>query len=366
MGFKELSTSELMQWHLLKKSFNVLDIRSKKDRAEWQITNSIHLDVYEDLKIGKTDSLGEISLDVSVPVVVYCGSGALSKVAAEYLTSVGYDAFSLTGGLKQWNFEFDLAEIVNPNIKIIQVRRVAKGCLSYIIGVGNEAMVVDASLDSEIYIQIAEKQNWKIKYTTDTHIHADYVSRSRDLALQLGIPFLLNAEAKVAYDFEPILNNQQIPLGNLAISALHTPGHTYESTSYLLTNKYLFTGDTLFVDSVGRPDLKATENEMFLKANALYDSIRRLLAFDDEVQILPAHYGQSLEVGQLFITSTLEEIKKNVPLIALEREAFISKILANLPPTPPNYLVIAEINKTGRLGEMKLTDLEAGANRCAV
>lgn len=365
-AIKTIDTNTLRDWLQEGKKVSILDIRPISERAEWLIPQSIHLNVYDQLKKGDKNALNVLHLDKTVPVVSLCAGGKLSLFATEILTEKGFEAYSLEGGMKAWNYAYDTATLQIGNVKIIQIRRVAKGCLSYLIGSDDKAIVIDASLEPSVYATIAEQNGWKIEYVTDTHIHADYVSRTKELAAFTGSKHIMIASAQVAYDFVSIKNGTIIKIGKANLTVIHTPGHTWESTSFLLNGKALFTGDTLFTDGIGRPDLKADEAESTQKASILFDSLQMITALEDNILILPAHTSESILFGQEIIAAELGQLKKNIIALSLEKETFVETTLSKLPPTPPNYLTIATINRNGDYTGYSLADLEAGANRCAI
>jgi len=139
-------------------------------------------------KLGIPESKA-LDLNKNTPVVTSLCRGGKSSIirCLKHLTERGYSVFSLEGGMKAWNYAWNTAELqVGENLSIIQVSRLAKGCLSYPIASEGEAMVIDANLDPEVYLQLAQKKGWKIRHVADTHIHADYVSRTKELALATG------------------------------------------------------------------------------------------------------------------------------------------------------------------------------------
>jgi rhodanese-related sulfurtransferase len=153
----------------------ILDVRPEEEREEWYIPESHHIDVYEELKDGREDVFDDKDLPHNIPVVTICDAGKTSQTAADILAGKGYQVYSLEGGMKAWNFAWNTAELSlhDSGLKIIQVRRTAKGCLSYLAGSDDEAIVVDASLDPEIYLNIARDNGWKIRYVMDTHIRPE-------------------------------------------------------------------------------------------------------------------------------------------------------------------------------------------------
>jgi glyoxylase-like metal-dependent hydrolase (beta-lactamase superfamily II)/rhodanese-related sulfurtransferase len=363
---KVIDTQTLIDWLKVDKKVTILDIRPLSERAEWYIPQSIHANVYDALKAGDEQALDFLHLDQNTPVVSLCAGGKLSLFSTEILTKKGLDAYSLAGGMKAWNYAWDTTATQFGSITILQVRRLAKGCLSYLIGSGQQAMVIDASLDPSVYTNLAKENGWKIDYVTDTHIHADYVSRTKELAQVSDAKHVMIDKASVLYDFVPIQNRETLKVGEAQLQVFHTPGHTHESVSWLLEDKAIFTGDTLFTDGIGRPDLKAEEEESKIKAMMLFDSLQQLTAFDSQILVFPAHTSKPIVFGQETITVTLEQLKNNLAAFSLEKQDFVNSILAKLPPTPPNYLTIAEINRKGDATGHILADLEAGANRCAI
>jgi glyoxylase-like metal-dependent hydrolase (beta-lactamase superfamily II) len=269
--------------------------------------------------------------------------------------------------MKAWSLAWNTAEIhlSAQDTHIIQVRRVGKGCLSYLIGSGGEAAVIDAALDPEIYLNLARQQGWQITQVLDTHIHADHLSRSRLLAEASGATLYLPAQARVSYPFTAIGDNDVLPIGSAHIKAWHTPGHTLESTCYLINDAALITGDTLFLAAVGRPDLKANPEESQRRAHMLYGSLHRLLALPPETLVLPGHASRPVAFDGRALAAPLVQVHRQIVLLSLAEEAFVNTLLQRIPATPPNHLRIVELNEVGEMPDNDVTDLEAGGNRCA-
>ena len=346
----------------------VLDIRTTEDRAEWAIPGSLHVDAYEALKTGDPDALSGAEIPRDAPVVTVCGAGTVSLVAMEQLARRGYDARSLSGGMKAWSLAWNSAVVPLPGgtASVIQVRRTGKGCLSYLIGSDGEAAVIDASLPPDVYQRLAEQYGWTIAHVLETHVHADHLSRARLLAERTGATLRLPEQDRVAFPFHPIRDGDTIAVGASRIVALRTPGHTPESTSYLLDERALFTGDTLFLAGVGRPDLEASAEQARQRARWLHVSLGRLTALPPETLLLPGHTSEPVPFDERPIVSSLGDVTGRVAMLGLPEEEFVATILARLPPTPPNHAQIVALNEAGTLPEGNPTDLEAGANRCAV
>ena len=225
--------------------------------------------------------------------------------------------------------------------------------------------MIDAALEPEVYLKITDDRGWKIKGVLETHIHADHLSRSRRLAEQSEAPLYLPEQDRVSFSFTPLRDGEVLEVGAAKLEAIHTPGHTMESTSYLLDEVALFTGDTLFTEAVGRPDLGADSEDAQIRAKTLHNSLQRILTLPPETLILPGHTSEPVAFTGEMIGSRLAEVRKRAEVLRLPEDAFIEKITAHLPPTPPNYHQVVELNEAGRLPEGDPTDLEAGANRCA-
>jgi len=171
--------------------------------------------------------------------------------------------------------------------------------------------------------------------------------------------------APVSYQFSPLGDGDVLEVGSAKLEAVRTPGHTPESTSYLLNGRALFTGDTLFLSAVGRPDLDATPEGSRQRARELYRSLRRLLALDPETLVLPGHTGEPVAFDGEPICAQLSEVRGSVRILKEDEDAFVEEIAGRVPPTPSNFERIVELNRAGEAPEGDPTELEAGANRCA-
>jgi glyoxylase-like metal-dependent hydrolase (beta-lactamase superfamily II) len=362
----KIDVQTLSAWLEEKRPVTILDVRPKPEREEWSISGSIHLDVYDKLKANDPNALEDLKLNNHVPVVTVCAGGKMSLRASEILKQKGFDVYSLEGGMKAWNFAWNTAEITIHNVKIIQVRRSSKGCLSYIIGSQDEAVVIDAALDPKVYLDLARENGWTIKYVTDTHVHADYLSRTRELAKASIATHVLIDQANVEYAYSPVKNGWRLEFGNANLEVMLTPGHTLESTSFRLGDDAVFTGDTLFIDGVGRPDLKADPEEVIKRSKLLYQSLHKLLDLNPNALVLPAHLATAVSFDGKLITETIESLKGRLDMLRLKEKEFVDYTLSRIPLTPPNFLTIAALNKQGSYEGYDPVELEAGANRCAI
>lgn len=241
------------------------------------------------------------------------------------------------------------------------IQQLYTGCLSeaaYYVESNGEAAIIDPMRDIEEYLQLAKERNTTIKYIFETHFHADFVSGHIDLAKATGATIVYGPNTDAKFDFHLSKDNEQFKLGNVTLQVLHTPGHTLESTCYLLKDEQgkdyaVFTGDTLFVGDVGRPDLaqKGADITMNDLAGMMYDSLQqKILPLADDVIVYPAH-GPGSSCGKNLGPNTYstigDEKKSNYALQQPSKEAFINAVTDGLA-TPPQYFPInAKINKEG-------------------
>jgi glyoxylase-like metal-dependent hydrolase (beta-lactamase superfamily II)/rhodanese-related sulfurtransferase len=361
-----VDADQLRKWLEDNKQVVVLDVRPKEQREEWQIPGSIYVDAYQRLNANDLSVLDEVTIPENVPVVTVCAAGRTSMIVANELRKKGIEAYSLEGGMNAWSMAWNTATLTFDNFKILQFRRTGKGCLSYVVISGDEAIVIDASLPIEAYEQTLSEQGLSLKLTVDTHIHADHLSRSKQLAEKFNVPLYLPVQNKITFSFKSLSEDVILKVGNVSVKSIQTPGHTLESSCYLIDDKVIFTGDTLFIDSIGRPDLKASTEETKYKASLLYHSLQKLLGLADSIIVLPGHTSKPVAFNNIPIQASLASIKRNVSLLNLEEDKFVQTILEHIPPTPPNYLAIVEKNITGEYDDVNPLDLEAGANRCAI
>jgi hydroxyacylglutathione hydrolase len=230
----------------------------------------------------------------------------------------------------------------------------AHGCAAYVLGCGGEGlgMVVDPRLDEvDAYVAFAEAKGLRLTHVVETHVHADHRSGARLLAERTGASIGLHASADVGYAFAPLADEQELVLGNVRVRVLHTPGHTPESVCLAVTDLrrgpdpwFLLTGDTLFVGSVGRPDLpgRAAENAALLHAS-LHEKV---LAFADDVEIYPAHFSGSACGAGLSgkPSSTVGFEKRWSPLLRATREEFVRAVV-DVPEKPAGMEEIVRENR---------------------
>ncbi|WP_439505246.1 MBL fold metallo-hydrolase [Sediminibacterium sp.] len=241
------------------------------------------------------------------------------------------------------------------------IKQLYTGCISeaaYYIESNGIAAVIDPLRDIESYLVLASERNARIQYIFETHFHADFVSGHLDLAAATGATIVYGPNTITKYPVYIAKDGETFSLGNISIQVLHTPGHTLESSCYLLkdeegNNKAIFTGDTLFVGDVGRPDLSQKSNELTMNdlAGMLYESLQqKIMPLEDDVVVYPAH-GAGSSCGKSLGAETFSTIgvqkSSNYALQAESKETFIKAVTEGLN-TPPAYFPInASINKEG-------------------
>lgn len=241
------------------------------------------------------------------------------------------------------------------------VQQLYTGCLSeaaYYIESNGEAAIVDPLRDIEEYLQLAKERKATIKYIFETHFHADFVSGHLDLAKATGATIVYGPNTETAMKVYVAKDGERFQLGEVAIEVLHTPGHTLESTCYLLKNEEgkdyaVFTGDTLFVGDVGRPDLaqKGAELTMEDLAGMMYDSLHsKITTLGDDVIVYPAHGAGSAcgkNLGPETFSTIGKEKESNYALKAETKEAFVKEVTQGLAAPPQYFPINAKINKEG-------------------
>jgi hydroxyacylglutathione hydrolase len=233
------------------------------------------------------------------------------------------------------------------------------GCLahaSYLFGSDGQAAVVDPQRDVDIYIEAAKKQGLQIRYIFETHLHADFVSGHNELAARTGANIYVGKAAEASYPHSGVVDGSEVHVGRCCVNVIATPGHTLESLCLLLTDEEksktpfaVLTGDTLFIGDVGRPDLSKTYTPPQL-AGMLYDSLQKLMALPNEVQVYPAHGAGSLCGRNMRAerSSTIgTERLTNYALQIKDRDEFVRQMTSNLPARPDYFLEDAAINRAG-------------------
>jgi glyoxylase-like metal-dependent hydrolase (beta-lactamase superfamily II) len=339
----------------------MIDVRDPDEVVDWQIpgVHNIPLALLE-------GSLSQVPRDRRL--VLICAKGARALQGATILAAHGIASDVLDGGMGAWASTYDTVGGNFGGATVVQLRRRGKGCLSYVVGAGERCVVIDPSIDVEQYEEVAAAHGWKITHVLDTHLHADHISGARELVERSGATLLLSASDPFHFAFEPLTDGRRIELAHqvqLTVSAVSVPGHTEGSTMYQLGASAIFTGDTLFLESVGRPDL-ADQAELF--AHNLYQSLHeRVLPLSDTTVVFPAHYGSAVEVHiNEFVARPLGELRTTLPALVMSESDFVAWAIANVKDRPANYQRIVRINAGAEQLVGDAAEMELGPNRCAI
>lgn len=337
----------------------LLDVRNSDEFSEYRIPGSVNIPL-NDLFNAKT--LQKIPKDKEI--VTICPHGNRAMIASFALARAGINSQTLAGGLAEWNQVLKPVTVIQKPIKIIQVQKVGKGCLSHIVESEGEAIVIDPLYPFEKYSSIAKQHGFRITKVFDTHQHADHVSSARDLAISENTKLYFSKYEGYDINAYFVSDGDEVTFGKSKIRVIHTPGHTQGSLSYIVDEKYVFTGDILFVESIGRPDLRDKAEEF---AGELYNTLHnKLLPLPQQTLVFPTHHGEDTEAINDAFYSTVEKSRK-LPWLDISKQEFVKKVISITVPRPMNYKRIISINK----GEIDLVpseipDLEIGPNRCAV
>ncbi|WP_265109889.1 MBL fold metallo-hydrolase [Halosolutus halophilus] len=348
----------------------VLDVRNEDDYDEWRIDGSKNVPIYDELLSYDYSTL-EAHLDdlpTDTEIAVVCVAGITSARAAEFLREHGFDAKSVTDGMNGWgrvHRQYDVDRVDG----VVQIVRPGTGCVSYLAHDGDRAVVVDPSQYIDRYLNAADERDLEIVGVADTHAHADHVSGARRLAGELDVPYYLHGDDAGELDtVATIEDGETIPVGERELEVLHTPGHTPGSVSFQFGDA-LLAGDTLFLRSVGRPDLEdGAEDAVRTAASRLFDSLDRLTEFDDETVVLPGHFSDEAIRPLATELGALREETTNELLSYVEdddEEAFVETIVESLADEPANYNEIKQINWGKEQPGGDVEALELGPNNCA-
>jgi hydroxyacylglutathione hydrolase len=240
------------------------------------------------------------------------------------------------------------------------IKQLYTGCLSeaaYYIESNGEAAIIDPLRDIEVYLEMAKERKATITKIFETHFHADFVSGHIDLAKATGAPIIYGPQTDASFKVHVANDGEEFKVGDITIKVLHTPGHTMESTCYLLKDELgkdhcVFTGDTLFVGDVGRPDLAQQGNTTMQDlAGLLYESIHsKLFPLADDVIVYPAHGAGSScgkNLGPNTFSTIGEEKESNYAMKSPSKEAFVKEVTAGIAAPPAYFPINAKINKEG-------------------
>ncbi|MGQ0772133.1 MAG: rhodanese-like domain-containing protein [Nitrososphaerota archaeon] len=349
-------------WDSLKQNKDVflLDVREPEEFSDFKIPGAVNIPLSQLFRPGS-----QTQIPKDKKIITICSHGNRSMVATFALAQNGIESTSLVGGMSLWNQVLNATTLKEEGITIVQVEKIGKGCLSHIVGSDGEAVVIDPTYPAQKYLEFAQNEGLKITRVIDTHQHADHVSAAKDLAQLAGAKLCLSKLEEYKLESEKIGDSDTIPFGSKHLRVIHTPGHTAGSMSFVVDERFVFSGDTLFVEGIGRPDLRDQADEF---ATKLYDTLHnKLLKFSDETKIFPTHHSEGVKSTQNGIYYTTVKMAKTLPLLDLSQSEFVSKVVSITTPRPMNYSMIIKINKgTIPISPMQIPDLEMGPNRCSI
>ncbi|NUU79731.1 MBL fold metallo-hydrolase [Paenibacillus xylanilyticus] len=375
MELKAMTAKELTRIVLAKEEIFILDVRNETDFIDWKVEgDSVEIIniPYFDLLDGVDDALDKIPNGKKLLVV--CAKEGSSKFVAEQIIEAGRsNVHYLEGGMKSWSEHLEPVKIgeLKDGGSLYQFVRIGKGCLSYMVVSGGEAAVIDTLRMTEVFEQFAREQGAQIKHTLDTHLHADHISGGRKLAEQTGATYWLPPKdaTEVTFNYEELEEGRVITVGSttIRIQPIYSPGHTIGSTSFIVDDQYLLTGDILFIESIGRPDLAGLAEDW---VGDLRDTLyKRYTELSQDLIVLPAHFGKVTELGEdgRVMAKLSDLYQKNPGLNIREEDEFRRTVTENLPPQPNAYQEIRQTNM-GKItpDEDEQREMEIGPNRCAV
>ncbi|MCG1027718.1 MBL fold metallo-hydrolase [Virgibacillus halodenitrificans] len=370
---KSVTTKDIARKIIANEELLILDVRNTDEYDNWKIEGG-KIRVINEPYFNLLDGVDSLEIDKDKEIVVVCAKGGSSQMVAEMMEEAGFTkVYNLEGGMKAWSEHLEPVKIgdLNGGGALYQFVRLGKGCLSYFIESNGEAAIIDTARMIDAYETFAVDKGVEIKHLIDTHLHADHISGGRALAEKVGGTYHLPPKdaTEVTFDYTALEEGKDITVGNtkVVVHPIYSPGHTIGSTSFIIDEKYLLTGDILFVKSIGRPDLAGkAEDWVGDLRHTLYNKYKEL---SDELLVLPAHYSFAEELGEGGkVAAKLGDLyKKNEGLNVEDESEFRRMVTENLPPQPNAYQEIRQTN----MGKIKpeveeQKEMESGPNRCAV
>ena len=357
----------------------MLDVRAaeKVERGHIALGAELDFHAHPNSRLFAAPDVGALQLDTSRPIAVICGHGNSSKKATVFLRERGYEAYSVVGGMAAWETVYVGHRLApTPSLSdVVQLDRVGKGSLSYVLVSDGDAVIVDPGRHLERYDGLLRELHATPAAVVDTHIHADYLSGARTAAAHWGVPYFLHPDDAVSpYDQTPgklsyqrLSDGDTIVFGRATLQAVHVPGHTLGSIALVADDGLALTGDFLFVKSIGRPDLAGQSASW---AKLLWQSLERVRkSWPGDLVVLPAHYASESERrADRAVAARFDVILATNPVAAIQdQREFLQWIADHATTFPDAYRTIKEAN----LGLVTLSEpdaeiLESGPNQCAV
>jgi glyoxylase-like metal-dependent hydrolase (beta-lactamase superfamily II) len=375
MAFFSYTAHDLFDWLVQKEDFLLLDVRNDVEFGRFKVEGPYPFKMmnlpYMEFVEHEDDSAAKVPRGESIRIV--CAKEGSAKYVGEILVNNGFeDVGYLEQGIKSWgNMLSPVLISGDKGYELYQFRRPGKASCSYALVYEKQMMVFDPAKNIAAYQQFADQRGLAVIHTFETHRQADYISGSFPLSKATGAQIMApEPDFSVArFKYTPVEDQMVYPFtqGGPEVKAVHTPGHTPGSTCYLIDNKFLISGDTVFIYSIGRPDLGGMAEEW---SKLLFGTMHNKIAkMDDDTLVLPGHYMDWEEANdQLAFSAPLGKVKQiNSDIYGISDEAdFIAYIKGNMRPQPEEYAKIREINAgLAEADEEKQDILDLGKNECA-
>ena len=357
----------------------VLDVRAPEKVAAGHVALGSALDfrAMPNSRLLTGTSLDDLRLDTARPVAVICNRGNSSKQSTAFLRERGYQAFSVTGGMAAWEQVYVARHLApTPSLAhVVQLDRLGKGALSYVLVSDGDAVIVDPGRHLERYDALLTDLGATPAAVVDTHMHADYLSGARAAAARWQVPYFVHEDDAVSpYDaapgrfaHQPLSDGDTIVFGRAALRAVHVPGHTLGSVALLADDGLALTGDFLFVRSVGRPDLGGQAESW---AQLLWQSLERVRReWSGDLLVLPGHYASEDERrADRAVAARFDVIAATNDAARIQGEAEFLQWVAARQSTPPESYRTIKLANLGLVdvAESEADVLESGPNQCAV
>lgn len=373
MALRTYEARELFHWLTTRADMVVVDVRNSKDFNRFHVESPypfslVNISYYEFME-NEDEAVARIP--PGVPVRIVCAKEGSARYVTEILDRRGFEVAYLEGGIATWGNLLVPRQVHRTDgYTLYQFIRPGKASCSYGLISGQEMMLFDPSRNIDFYLDFATQQGCVVTKTFETHLQADYIAGSRDIARRTGAIFYGNdGDFKSSRNPYTSLSDGEIHtfgLGGPEVRVLFTPGHTPGSTSFIIDDRFLLSGDMVFIHSVGRPDLGGKAEEW---SGMLFDSIRKIKGLDPSLQVLPGHYTQWDEANEdlLFVRSLGEILERNRDIYQLDNPVdFLAFIKANMRPQPEEYATIRLVNANLRdEEEERREELDLGKNECA-
>ena len=374
-SLKSYSADDLFSFLTQKEDIIVLDVRNEEDFGRFSVEGPFPFDMvnvpYFDFMEEEDASVAKVSHDK--PVKVVCAKEGSAQYVGEILMNHGFkDVAFLTGGIKTWG-NMLTPKRINPesdDYALYQFIRPAKASCNYGLLYKGEMVNFDPSRNYDFYHSFADSQNVKIVRTFETHLQADYISGSKKIADVTGAEIMANVGdfKDASFQYSGVKDGESYSVGGDGpeIKVLHSPGHTPGSTSYIIDDKYFITGDTVFILSVGRPDLGGKAEEWSVM---LFDTLtNKVQNLDKKLKVLPGHFMEWNEANDslLFVENLGEVIHRNAGVFKIATpENFTQYIKDNMRKSPEIYGEIRKVNVGWLDVDMNEADImDLGKNEC--